>query len=92
MMHILVYNFSALNNQLNAARSTFEDYFFVEGFLFKGRQLCIPAGSVREKKIQELHSSGLGGHFGRDISFSLVHKRFFWPQMRKERCCLSQIM
>ena len=42
------------------------EYFMQDDYLFKGKQLCIPIGSMRENIIRELHSSGLAGHFGKD--------------------------
>jgi hypothetical protein len=35
------------------------EYFMQDGYLFKGKQLCIPIGSMRENIIRDLHSSGL---------------------------------
>nr|CAD1823724.1 unnamed protein product [Ananas comosus var. bracteatus] len=42
------------------------DYCLDGGYLFRKSKLCIPQGSLRESLIQNLHSSGLGGHFGKD--------------------------
>ena len=39
------------------------EYFMQDDYLFKGKQLCIPIGSMRENIIREIHSSGLAGHF-----------------------------
>ena len=41
-----------------------EGYHILEGFLFKGDQLCIPHTSLREALIKEAHSNGVAGHFG----------------------------
>ncbi|KAA0050434.1 uncharacterized protein E6C27_scaffold175G00240 [Cucumis melo var. makuwa] len=38
------------------------DYHLVEGFLFKGDQLCILYTSLREALIKKAHSGGLAGH------------------------------
>ncbi|KAA0060723.1 reverse transcriptase [Cucumis melo var. makuwa] len=59
------------------------DYHLVEGFLFKGNQLCIPHTSLREARIEEAHSGGLAGHFGQEKTFQIVTKRFYWPQARQ---------
>ncbi|TYK23243.1 Transposon Ty3-I Gag-Pol polyprotein [Cucumis melo var. makuwa] len=44
------------------------DYHLVEGFLFKGNQLCIPHTSLREALIKEAHSGDLARHFGKGSS------------------------
>ena len=59
----------------------FVDFVLREGFLFKGIQLCIPKGSIRENIIKEKHCGGLGGHFGLDKTQELVKMFYFWPKM-----------
>ena len=34
-----------------------------EDFLYYGKQLCIPQGSLRESIVREAHEGGLTGHF-----------------------------
>lgn len=62
----------------------FGEYFFQDGYLFKGKQLCIPDCHMRENIIKELHSGGLGGHFSREKIISLVEDRYFLPGLRKQ--------
>ncbi|KAK9920990.1 hypothetical protein M0R45_029522 [Rubus argutus] len=73
-----------------------EDYFLQDGFLFKGVLLCIPKCSLKEYIIKELHSGGLGGHFGRDKTIGLVKEKYFWPTIYRDvthyvkRCRICQ--
>jgi len=39
---------------------------------------------MRTQLIEEIHVSGLSGHFGRDKTLSQMETRFFWPQLRKD--------
>ncbi|OMO99805.1 hypothetical protein CCACVL1_03618 [Corchorus capsularis] len=55
-----------------------------EGYLFKGNQLCILEGSLREQIIKELHGNGLGGHFGRDKTMAMVADRYFLPRRHRD--------
>ena len=34
--------------------------------------------------IKELHSGGLGGHFGMNKTATLVKERYFWPKFNKD--------
>ena len=73
-----------------------EDFHIVEGFLFKGEQLCIPHTSLREALLKEAHSGGLAGHFEQDKTFETISKRYYWPQLRRDsnnfikRCPICQ--
>ena len=42
----------------------FGEYILQEGLLFKGSQLCVPKGSIRENIIKEKHCGSLAGHCG----------------------------
>ena len=55
--------------------------FIDEGFLFKGKQLCIPKCSLREAIIHEAHGGGLARHFGRDKTLILLQENFYWPKL-----------
>ena len=59
-------------------RDKWIDYFIKEDMLFKGIQLCILRGSMREDIIKEKHSGGLAGHFGIDKLVKLIFGRYFW--------------
>nr|GEV15846.1 hypothetical protein [Tanacetum cinerariifolium] len=43
----------------------FRDFVRRDGFLFKGRRLCVPVSFLREAIILECHQGALAGHFGR---------------------------
>ena len=60
------------------------DYFLQDGYLFKGRQLCIPVSSMRENIIREFHSGGMAGHFGKDKTIHLVTDKFYWPKLKRD--------
>ncbi|XP_062164932.1 uncharacterized protein LOC133871509 [Alnus glutinosa] len=57
-------------------------YSLLDGYLFKGTQLCLPHTSIRDFVIQELHAGGLVGHFGRGKIIALVEDRFYWPHLK----------
>jgi hypothetical protein len=79
------------------ADSVHGDYLMQDGYLFKGKQLCIPIGSMRENIIREFHSSGMAGHFGKDKTIALVEDKYYWPKMKRditrfvERCRVCQV-
>ena len=46
----------------------------------RGDRLCIPeAGGLCLQVLQELHSTPLGGHFGRDKTLALARCSVWWP-------------
>lgn len=62
----------------------YKEFVIQEGFLYKGTQLCVPQGSLREAIIREAHGGGLAGHFGRDKTLALVKENFYWPNLVKD--------
>ncbi|KAK0579041.1 hypothetical protein LWI29_020082 [Acer saccharum] len=70
------------------------EFVLVDGFLFRGNQLCIPECSLRLQIIKEIHGAG---HVGRDRTLQLVKASYFWPTIRKEveryveRCRVCQV-
>jgi hypothetical protein len=73
------------------------EYFMQDGYLFKGKQLCIPIDSMRENIIIELHSSGLEEHFGKDKTLTLIEDKYYWSKMKSDitmyvaRCRICQM-
>ncbi|XP_054797117.1 uncharacterized protein LOC129302337 [Prosopis cineraria] len=55
----------------------FHQFYRHDGFLFRGKTLCIPQGPLREAIIWEAHDGELAGHFGRDKTVDLVKENFY---------------
>lgn len=56
----------------------YSNYSLMDGYLFFfGNRLCLPATSIRDFVIRELHARGIVGHFGRDKTIHLVEDKFF---------------
>lgn len=62
----------------------FQQYHMHEGFLFRGKVLCIPQCLLREAIIWEAHDGGLAGHFGQDKTVALVKENFYWPKLERD--------
>jgi hypothetical protein len=60
------------------------EYLMQDGYLFKGKQLCIPIGSMRENIIRDLHSSGLVGHFRKDNRVALIKDKYYRLKMKND--------
>jgi len=58
-------------------------FFIQDGFLFKGKRICVPQSSIRQSLVREAHEGGLMGHFGVAKTLDVLHERFFWPHMQK---------
>ena len=60
------------------------DYLMQDGYIFKGKKLCVPIGSMQENIIHEFHSSGMAGHFRKDKIITLVENKYYWPKMKRD--------
>ena len=69
--------YKVCSNFENHFHSQYSKYTLQSGLLFKGNQLCVPRGSMRENLIQEKHNGSLSGHFGINKTLELV-KRFYY--------------
>ncbi|XP_074305695.1 uncharacterized protein LOC141640915 [Silene latifolia] len=58
------YFYEDLLAQTEATKIQGTKFLLQESFLFHGNKLCVPRGSYRDQLIKEVHSGGLGGHFG----------------------------
>nr|GEV97955.1 RNA-directed DNA polymerase [Tanacetum cinerariifolium] len=68
----------------SCATTPFRDFSTQQGYLFKGRRVCIPMCSLRDSIILESHAGGLAGHFGRDKTLALLRGRFYWPKIERD--------
>jgi len=56
-----------------------KNFFIHDGFLFKGKRLCVPQGSLRQSLVRDAHEGGLMGHFRVAKTLDTLHEHFFWP-------------
>jgi hypothetical protein len=70
-------------------RAAFGKFYRLDGYLFRGNQLCVPHSSMHELLVREAHGGGLMGHFGVRKTLDVLHEHFFWPKMKRdvERVC-----
>ena len=61
-----------------------DKYHIHDGFLFRANKLCVPECSLRLMLVQESHSGGLMGHFGREKTLLMLADHFYWPKMRRD--------
>ena len=72
-------------------------YFLQDVYLFRGKQLCIPIGSMRENIICEFQSGHLAGHFEKDKTIALVEDKYYWQKLIRDiikyvtRCRICQV-
>ncbi|XP_061337074.1 uncharacterized protein LOC133284106, partial [Gastrolobium bilobum] len=65
-------------------------------YLFKGKRLCVPKGSIRELLVKEAYAGGLMGHSGIQKTLDMLHEHFYWPHMKRdvhklcERCIVCK--
>ncbi|KAJ3684964.1 hypothetical protein LUZ61_014128 [Rhynchospora tenuis] len=59
-------------------------YSLQQGILrYKGR-LCVgSAGNWRNKIMQSLHDSSIGGHSGINVTYHKLKRYFYWPQLKQ---------
>lgn len=56
--------------------ATIERFTIVDDFLFRGTHLCILNSFLCDHLIWKMHAGGIGGHFSRDKTITLVEDRF----------------
>jgi hypothetical protein len=58
----------------------FRKFYKLDGYLFRGNQLCVPNSSMRELVVREAHGGGLMGHFGVKKTLDMLHEFYFFCQ------------
>jgi len=56
-----------------------KEFIIHDGFLFKGKRLCVPQGSLRQSLVREAREGGLMGHFGVAKTLDTLHEHSFGP-------------
>jgi hypothetical protein len=74
-------------------KAVFGKFYRLDGYLFRGNQLCVPNSSMRELLVRKAHGWGLMGHFGVRKTLDVLHEHLFWPKMKHdvERVCVKCI-
>ncbi|RDX93227.1 hypothetical protein CR513_24540, partial [Mucuna pruriens] len=62
----------------------FHDYYRHDGFLFKGKRLCVPMSSIQQLVVKETHEGGFMGRFRELQTFDVLNVHLFWPHIRKD--------
>lgn len=55
-----------------------------DNLLFRGRRWVPDYEPLRTRIIQETHDSPLAGHPGRETTYALVSRKFYWPNMSQD--------
>lgn len=60
-------------------------FYYQDGLLrFKGRLYVGKTTELRNKIIQNMHESSMGGHSGIENTYQKINQTFFWPELRQE--------
>jgi hypothetical protein len=61
-------------------KAAFRKFYRLDGYLFRGNQLCVPNSSMSKLLVGEAHRGGLMGHFGIRKTLDMLHELIFWPK------------
>jgi Integrase zinc binding domain len=71
--------------ELKVKVSIAECYIDPRGLLLFRDRIWVPASEpLRTKLIQDTHDSHITGHPGRDSTFAILSRRFYWPGLSQE--------
>lgn len=85
--------YKVCTNYANHFYHEYSNFTLQVGLLFKGNQLCVPRGSIRENLIQEKHNGALSGNFGVHKIVVLVQRFYYYPTLSRDvkiyvECCM----
>jgi hypothetical protein len=58
-------------------KATLGKFYRLDGYLFRGYQLCVPNSFMHELLVREAYGGGLMGHFGVRKTLDVLHEHFF---------------
>lgn len=62
-----------------------QKYYLNQGLLqYRGKWVIGCVGGLRRQIFEELHGSGVGGHFGNRATYNRVKEYFYWSTMRQD--------
>jgi len=57
--------------------ATYSTYTLQEGFLVKGKKLCIPKSPLRDVIVKEAHGGALARHFNINKTLGILKEHFY---------------
>jgi len=64
--------------------SAFDNFYMMDGYLFKENRLCVLASSFSELLVRETYKGGLIGHFRVAKTLDVLYGYFYWPEMKRD--------
>jgi hypothetical protein len=64
--------------------SAFDNFYMMDGYLFKENRLCVLASSFGELLVRETYKGGLIGHFGVAKTLDILYGYFYWLEMKRD--------
>ena len=76
--------YKVCSNFANHFHRKFSEFTLQNQFLFKGNQLCVPRGSIKENLIHDKYNGSLRGKFGLRKTLELVQRSFYLPKLARD--------